>query len=175
MTHTKTTIKTSTARSSPRLKNYTSQAQMASIFSDINDSLASHGANRISMDFENHRATAIHFILEVQGGQATFRLPAHIENVVELVRRANETSHMAKLTGDRLIDQAYRTAWANIRDWVAAQMAMIDSMQAKTEEVFMPYLLVDEHQNRTLFEAYDENRRLPVLTQPYLGITITEQ
>ena len=44
----------------------------------------------------------------------------------------------------RLCDQtqAVRVAWRIIKDWVEAQMALVDTSMVKTEEVFLPYMMV---------------------------------
>ena len=38
-------------------------------------------------------------------------------------------------------EQAYRTAWRIIKDWVDAQMALLETEMVDFEEVFMPYIL----------------------------------
>lgn len=55
-----------------------------------------------------------------------------------------------KLKDDR--DQAERTGWRNLRDWVLAQMAIIEAGMASVDEVFLPYL-TDGHGN-TLYTLY---------------------
>ena len=54
--------------------------------------------------------------------------------------------------------QAYRTAWANIRDWLDAQMALIQTQQVKIEEVFLPYMAVGKE--KTLFQQMEERQFL---------------
>ena len=49
-------------------------------------------------------------------------------------------------------DQAERTGWRNLRDWVLAQMAIIEAGMASVDEVFLPYL-TDGHGN-TLYTLY---------------------
>ena len=46
--------------------------------------------------------------------------------------------------------QAERTAWRNVRDWIMAQMAIIEAGQVEMEEVFLPYLT--DRQGRTLYQ-----------------------
>ena len=48
--------------------------------------------------------------------------------------------------------QAERTAWRNVRDWVMAQMAIIEAGQVEMEEVFLPYLT--DGRGRTLYQLY---------------------
>ena len=56
--------------------------------------------------------------------------------------------------------QARRTAWANIRDWLDAQMALIETGQVKLEEVFLPYMT--DTTGKTLYERIQErNFKLP--------------
>lgn len=114
-------------------------------FDAIQKTLASHKAKEIMFRYDgNGHITAIEFSLEINGTLYLFRLPARVQNVERI------------LYGDRFLsdaqkEQAYRTAWANIRDWIAAQCAMIDTEQVKPEEVFLPYML--NAQGQTLFEA----------------------
>jgi hypothetical protein len=51
-------------------------------------------------------------------------------------------------------EQAYKTAWANIRDWITAQMALLDTGMVKPEEIFLPYM--QDTQGVTLFERMEE-------------------
>ena len=54
--------------------------------------------------------------------------------------------------------QAERVAWRILKDWIEAQMALLDIQMVKFEEVFMPYI-VDKH-GRTLFEKLEEQQFL---------------
>ncbi|MBA2287520.1 MAG: hypothetical protein H0W02_18760 [Ktedonobacteraceae bacterium] len=146
-------------RSEPRLKNYRSDASLSAIFEAIRLTLASHKAKRISFDYDDAgQATSIQFVLEVHGTALTFRLPARFENVERLVAESNRSAGRSQ-KGDALRDQAMRTTWANIRDWLSAQMALIDAGMVQTEEVFLPYLLNEAGQ--TYFEVFQERLALP--------------
>ena len=52
----------------------------------------------------------------------------------------------------------YRTAWANIRDWVTAQMALIDTEMVRIEQVFLPYMV--NKQGQTYFDVLKEKQFL---------------
>lgn len=153
------TKRAASTKGTPRIKNYLSSASETSIFEAIRKQLATHKAKRIMFDYDDDgRATSIQFSVEVGGNTLLFKLPARLENVEDLVRQSYKAAGRG-ISGEALRDQAYRTAWANIRDWVAAQMALIDSGMVRTEEVFLPYLVVAE--GKTLFEEFAERRALP--------------
>ena len=84
---------------------------------------------------------------ERKDGVRGFCLPANVEGV-----RAVFVRQKLKAADG----QAERTAWRNLRDWVLAQMAIIEARQVEVEQVFLPYLT--DRQGRTLYEAYKSGR-----------------
>lgn len=58
------------------------------------------------------------------------------------------------------MEQAHRTAWRIVKEWVVAQMALIETGMVDMEEVFLPYMLIG---NRTVYEVLSEGnfRALP--------------
>ncbi|MBF6606985.1 MAG: hypothetical protein IVW53_15570 [Chloroflexi bacterium] len=143
-----------------RLKNYRSQASETSIFEAIRKALATHKARRITFDSDDEgQAIGIEFSVVVQGTTLAFRLPVRLDNAAKLVKQSY-VSLGRGISKDALRDQAYRTAWANIRDWIEAQCALIDIGMVRTEEVFLPYLLNQE--GKTYFEAFENAWRCQV-------------
>lgn len=137
------------------LKNYTSAGH--GTFEKIQKVLASHGANKIMYDYgPDGQLTAITFGLDINGQQMGFRLPALTENVVQIMYGGTDRWGRQKKITQAQRDQAYKTAWANIRDWIDAQMALIDTRQVKLEQVFLPYLIV--RGNQTLFEQLESRQ-----------------
>jgi len=57
---------------------------------------------------------------------------------------------------NKTFEQAERTAWRIIKDWVEAQMAIVAAGQAVMEEVFLPYVILPAT-NQTLFQVFTEN------------------
>ena len=57
-------------------------------------------------------------------------------------------------------DQARRTAWRILKDWIQAQMALLETNMVEMEEIFPPYMLSGE---QTLYQALQANqfRALP--------------
>lgn len=59
-----------------------------------------------------------------------------------------------KIKCDR--DQAERVSWRIVKDWVEAQMAILESEMVQMDEIFLPYML--NGSGHTLFEAYRSNQ-----------------
>lgn len=126
------------------IKNYTSTVSVNQSMAEIQGALASHGARKIMVDFdEQGQPEGIAFGIETPGGPRAFNLPANVEGV-----RAVFAQQKVKPQEG----QAERTAWRNIRDWVMAQMAIIEAGQVTVEEVFLPYLT--DGRGRTLYQLY---------------------
>ena len=124
---------------------------MPNIFSDIEKTLVEHNAKQIVRDFDNGRVMAISFIVETKRGPMAVRLPARFDRVQAIF---NEQGIRCKP------EQPYRTAWATIRDWVSAQMALIDWEMVKLEEVFLPYAVTKN--GKTYFESFESGELLKI-------------
>jgi hypothetical protein len=131
-----------------KLKNYTSSAALPNIFGDIEKTLISHGARQIVKDYDRDtgKTIALSFIIATPSGDLAIRLPVREDKVRQLFK--NQGLRWK-------VDQPYRTAWATIRDWISAQMALIDWEMVKLEEVFLPYAV--NREGKTYFEVL-ENR-----------------
>lgn len=77
-----------------------------------------------------------------------FNLPANVDAVLAVFKKQG-------VKADK--EQARRTAWRNVRDWIMAQMSFIESGNANIDEVFLPYLTDGK---KTLYEVYQEGRLL---------------
>lgn len=48
-----------------------------------------------------------------------------------------------------------------VRDWVLAQMALVESCDAAVDEVFLPYMT--DNSGKTLYQMYSAGRLLPAV------------
>lgn len=129
------------------IKNYTTTVDVYTSLGEIQGALAQHGATKIMVDYENGRPTAIAFALNTALGFRGFRLPATTEGTMKVFQRQ-------KVKSGR--EQAERTAWRNVRDWVLAQMALIESCDVPVDQAFLPYLT--DNTGKTLYEAYSSGQ-----------------
>ena len=130
------------------IKNYTTTVGVYQSLGEIQGALASHGARKIMVDYDGAgRPTGVMFAIQTPEGRRGFSLPANVAGVRAVFQRQ-------KVRADE--EQAERTAWRNVRDWVLAQMAIIEAGQVEMEVVFLPYLT--DGQGRTLYQAYQSGQ-----------------
>ena len=99
------------------IKNYTTKVDVYTSIGEIQGALARHGATKIMIDYDNGKPQAIAFGIDTPVGPRGFRLPAAVDGTLRVFAAQ-------KIKADR--EQAEMTAWRNVRDWVLAQMALIE-------------------------------------------------
>ena len=55
-------------------------------------------------------------------------------------------------------EQAERVAWRILKDWVEAQMALLDIEMVRFEEIFRPY--IETSSGQTIYERLEERQFL---------------
>lgn len=131
------------------IKNYTTKIDCYQSIGEIQGVLARHGARKIMIDYgESGQPDGIAFA--IQSGQTAqmFILPANVDGVEAVFKKQ-------KIKADR--QQAERTAWRNVRDWIMAQMAFIESGNVQIDEIFLPYLTDGK---KTLYQVYKSGQLL---------------
>lgn len=134
------------------LLNYTTKIDVEKTIGEITKSLSSHGASQIMTDYKEGIINLISFGMVIGEGQRIgFKLPCDWRPVLEVMKQDPKVSA-------RLCDQiqAVRVAWRIVKDWVVAQMALVDTGMVKTEEVFLPYLVTGNGQ--TLFQKLSNDK-----------------
>ena len=136
------------------IKNYTSQVPANKSVMHIEERLAKQGAKSVLKLYENQKLSGIAFIVDVNGKDMPFRLPARIERVEKQLRKSIKRPRTGTL--NKLAEQAERTAWRLLADWIDVQMSLVELDQVEFLEVFMPYIY-DTQKNVTLFEKMKSN------------------
>lgn len=130
------------------IKNYTTKVPATQTVGEIQGILASHGARKVMMDYaEDGKVVAVTFALQCCGALQGFRLEAKPEGVKAVMAKERVKCDDA---------QAERIAWRNLKDWIAAQVALVETEQATMDELFLPKLV--DRSERTLYEAFQTGR-----------------
>lgn len=130
--------------------NYTTQISAQKTLAQIQKVLADHGAKSVKVDYEAGAPVALSFLIQAVHGEVAIRLPAKPVALREVMRsdgvprRYLEYSHVVDV------------AWRILKDWVEAQLALIETDMVKMEEVFLPYAITQG--NKTVYELMVEKR-----------------
>ncbi|MFT3679457.1 MAG: hypothetical protein QM791_04240 [Ferruginibacter sp.] len=115
--------------------NYTTKIDSYKTIMEIQRCLSSHGASKIVTDNDNSgNPIAITFCIEFKGQLQGFALPCNFAGVKKAMDKSPKVPR--SLCTD---EQAIRVGWRIIKDWVEAQMAIVESQLAEMAEVFIPY------------------------------------
>jgi hypothetical protein len=136
------------------LRNYTSEVPVSQTIYRIEQVLIKCGVLGISKEYTGVKGevSAIMFHIKDNGKDFTVRLPANKDQAQDalFINYADGSdlsadgqrvvsSHKKKRRSD-FAQQAERTAWKIVQEWVEIQMSMIQMKQAESLEVFMPYV-----------------------------------
>ena len=115
------------------LKNYTSTVPPERTAARIEDRLRLFGATSVSKEYSGGKIAALTFRLVVDERPINVRLPIDVQ-AAKKVMQENRRRYTSNLE-----DQAERTAWRLMQDWVEIQLALIQLHQAEPLEVFLSY------------------------------------
>lgn len=135
--------------------NYTTTIDAYKTVAEIEQILVKHKAKSIMKDYDNESIVSLSFIIDNGYNQIPVKLPAKIEECyMVLCKEKEKGTKNIKATKE----QAEKVAWRILKDWIEAQMALLDIQMVKFEEVFMPYIV--DRTGKTLFEKLEEKQFL---------------
>lgn len=135
------------------LLNYTTSIAPQKTVMEIQSLLAKAGASKILADYDTDgNVIALSFMLTNNGQDMSFKLPTAWQPVLETLRRQNVPRHL------QTPEQALRVAWRITKDWVAAQLAIIETNMVTTAQVFLPYAITKD--GSTVYEYIANNQTL---------------
>jgi hypothetical protein len=148
------------------LLNYTTSIDAHKTIAEIQQMLARAGASAILTEFDNAgNIVALSFKMILPGSdevgkarEISFRLPTDWQPVLETMKQ--QKARRLRGYGDiRLTeDQARRVAWRITKDWVEAQLAIVETRMVTTAQVFLPYAVTSNGQS--LYEYIGSNTNL---------------
>jgi hypothetical protein len=136
------------------IKNYTSGVPVDRTISKIEAVLVRGGATNIRKDYADGILVAICFstVNPVNGQLISVRLPANALGVYDVLRHSIKRPRRGTL--EKLREQANRTAWKLMQDWIEVQMSLIAMQQAEFLQVFLPYIWDG---NKTFYTALKDS------------------
>lgn len=118
------------------IAGYTTSVDAAKTANEITAMLAKRGAARVTTDYDQQgNATGLSSELRTDVGTREFALPIRAEGVLATLKR--DRAEKRYLT----LQQAERVAWRLVRDWLRAQLALIDAGSVSLDEIFFPWMV----------------------------------
>ena len=116
------------------IMNYSTKIEATKTVGEIQALLGRHGARSIFTDYDEYRnISAVGFMILLDKHALNFRLPCNVDDVLSCLN-----SQKGVPNSSRNREQARRVAWRIIKDWIEAQLALVEAKQAEMAEVFMP-------------------------------------
>lgn len=126
--------------------NYTTTIKASDTVAQIQALLSAKGAHKIMLDYENGMPVAISFQIKVKNNNISFVLPANFRGVKKAI--AKQTTAKKYQTEQHAIN----VCWRIIKDWIVAQMAIVEAEQADMATIFLPYAVMKN--NKTVSDNF---------------------
>lgn len=133
-----------------KIANYTTGVDVQKSVLEIQQILGASGAKAVMTEYENSEPSAISFRLDKNGRQIAFRLPCDWKRTLKVIHADRKIQPRFKTP-----QQAKRVAWRIVRDWLRAQLSLIEIDAADVEQVFLPYAVTPT--GETLYERLKQS------------------
>lgn len=115
--------------------NYSTTISAEKTAMDIQSRLAKAKAQAVLCEYDGQGVMiAMSFRVATKYGVVSFRLPANTDGVLRALTRDAKVPKRLKTR-----QQAANVAWRVLKDWVEAQLAIVEAEMAELAEVFLPY------------------------------------
>ncbi len=132
--------------------NYTTKINVSQTVQEIQAILGRSGAHSATAHYKDGEPVAIFFSIELNKHVLNYRLPSQWEGVFASIKKIKKYKY------PKTEERAKKVAWRIIKDWVEAQVALIEAGQAQLAEVFLPYAVTSD--GSTLFQKISHNPQL---------------
>lgn len=121
------------------IANKTTQIDASKTVGEIQQMLASARASSLMIDYEDGQPSALAFQL-AQGDQSlSFRLPCNWQGILAALKRDKKYPQRLKNA-----DQAKRVSWRVLRDWLRAQLTLVEAGASSLQEVMVPWMITND-------------------------------
>ena len=131
------------------LLDYTTKVPVSKTVAQVQAQLVEHGARAVMMEYDdNGKIKAMTFEVKTPKGQLPIRLPVDAGATFKVLQRQADNGEIPRKYANK--EHAYRVAWRIVKDWVEAQMSLLETEMVRMEEIFLPYVVTES--SRTVYE-----------------------
>lgn len=137
--------------------NYTTTIAAAKTIGEVQSMLGRAGASAVAVRYEDKEPAGLSFTLITAIGERAYTMPVNVAGVAKILRSDPKTrTRSAYITPEH----AARVAWRVVKDWLEAQLAIIDANMVTLDQVMLPYVHVDG--GKTLYDAFRDRELLAI-------------
>ena len=139
------------------IKNWSTEIGEERTVGEIIGLLSSKGARSVHIEYDDkQRPAGIEFIINVLDVPIPFRLPCDFDGVFKYMVKTYKDDNARRRfeRNPESLKQSRRAAWRIIKNWVEAQMAIIDAGQASMAQVFLPYIRFQAEGGITMYDKF---------------------
>ena len=127
--------------------NYTTTIKAEKTAAEIQVKLAKAKAQAVLCEYDSDGVLcAMSFRVMTTQGMVSFRMPANTAGVLRALNRDPRVPKRLKTP-----EQAANVTWRVLKDWIEAQLAIVEAEMAELTEVFLPY--AQGQGGQTVYEA----------------------
>jgi len=100
-------------------------------------------------------------------GEMPVKLPVNTDKVLDVFKiQVSDGKLPRKFWGDEwAVEQAHRVGWRIIKDWLDAQLTILQIEMVKIQELFLPYVY-DAQSDQTLFQKMEKSGFAGYIEEP---------
>lgn len=122
--------------------NYTTIIEPEQTIGEIQKMLSDYGVMAMMTEYDGRNVSAVSFKMQVKGKPVGYKLPCNWRAVREVFNQQGISASRLKHRDRNLDNQAIRTAWRVMRDWIQAQLALVEINMVTIPQVFLPYTIM---------------------------------
>jgi hypothetical protein len=138
--------------------NYTTTIEATKSASECIARLAQHGASAIGITYELTKPIGLSFAIDTPWGPRSYALPVNVRGTHKALQVAFRGGKVPRRYTE--LDQAERVAWRVLKDWLEAQLAMIEAGVADMAQVMLPYMQTGD--GLTVWQKYLEREQAAI-------------
>ena len=129
--------------------NYSTSIAVSKSAGEVIGLLSRGGVKSIGQELDSSgNPVGVNFSMLTEYGVRYFELPVKVEGVLAALKQDKRTT-----STQRTPEHAAKVAWRIAKDWLEAQIALIDSGLATLDEVLLPYMIGNKA-GQTMYQLY---------------------
>lgn len=141
------------------LLNYTTEKKAEQTIAEIQKLLSRYNVSAMMTEYDGPNVSGVSFRIDYKGQQMSYKLPCNWRSVKEIFVEKNANRKHVAGRLERRIDtddeHVINVAWRIIKDWMEAQLALVEINMATIPQIFLPYTIMKD--GRTLADHVETN------------------